>query len=143
MWGELNSANSPISFMVGIPQKYQKIADIGYKIMTKLMSLSSFGLLGTVLDKIGLVRCLGFGINQRQDVFPTKISAIMENKTTAWLASGAVNLLEKTPNAIGYQGKTDEDKKMLKAIQTIQATYQGTLVVVSMEMPVGNLVSTR
>lgn len=141
MWNELNSNDSPISFMVGIPQKYQKIADIGYKIATKLMSLSSFGLLGTVFDKIGLVRCFGLSINHQQDVFPTKISAIMENKTTAWLASGAVNLLKKAPNAIGYQEKTEDDKQMLRSMQTINATYKGALLAVKFEMPVKTLFS--
>ena len=135
MWTELNANHQPISFMVGVPQEYQKVADVAYKIAAKLMNLASFGIMGTIMEKIGLVRCFGFNVSYKQSVYPTEIFAMMKDETTAWLTSGAINLLKKTPSAIGMRAKTEEDRKMLESLQTLSANSKGTLLSVKFEMP--------
>jgi len=134
-WAELNAARQPIAFMIGIPQGYERIAGIGYKIAAKLMNLASFGIIGTVMETIGLVRCVGFAIAHRERVFPTNLVAMMEDEGTAWLTSGAVNLLKKAPSAIGVRPKTEEERKMLESMQTLSASYEGSLLSVKFDMP--------
>lgn len=134
-WAELNGSRQPINFMVGIPQEYQKVADIGYKVAAKLMDLASFGIMGTVMEKIGLVRCMGFSVSHQKNVYPTNLVAMMDSETKAWLTSGAINLLKQAPSAIGTRAKTEDEKEMLKSMQTMSASYNGTLLSVKFDMP--------
>ena len=135
VWTQIDGNRQPISLFIGIPQDYQQIADIAFKVVTKLMDLTSFGLIGKVFETIGLVRSLGFTVSYNKDVFPTKLVAMMDSETKAWVASGALNLLRKAPSAIGLQAKTKEDEKMLKSLQTMSASYKGALLSVKFEMP--------
>jgi len=134
-WAELTASRQPINFMIGVPQEYQKVADIAYKVAAKLMDLASFGIMGTVMETIGLVRCMGFSISHQKNVYPTNLVAMMETETKAWLTSGAINLLKKAPSAIGTRAKTEEEKQMLKSMQTMSASYRGTLLSVKFDMP--------
>jgi len=135
MWTELVASRQPVSFMVGIPQEYQKVADIGYKIAAKLMGLASFKILGTVIEKIGLARSLGFNISYRKGVYPTGLLAMFDSETKAWLASGAVNLLKNAPLAIGTRAKNEEEEKMLQSLQSMSASYKGAILSVKLDMP--------
>lgn len=135
MWSEIRAKSFPINFMVGVPEEYKMVADIAYKVAAKLMNLASFGIIGTVMETIGFVNCFGFNISHRETVFPTQILAMMDSETKAWIASGAVNLLKKAPNAVGMQAKTEEDRQFLESVQTMSATYKKTLLTVNFEMP--------
>lgn len=137
MWTELNAAGraQPISFMVGVPGQYQKAAEIAYKIAAKLMNLTSFGFMGTVMEKIGLMRCLGFNVSHRESVYPTQLFAMMDSETKAWIASGALNLLKKAPSAIGNEPRTEEDRRMMQALETLSASYKGDILSVKFDMP--------
>lgn len=135
MWTELSASRQPVSFIVGIPQEYQKVADIAYKVAAKLMGLASFRILGTVLEKIGLVRSLGFNISYSKGVYPTGLLAMFDSETKAWLASGAVNLLKNAPLAIGTRAKNEEEEKMLQSLQSISASYKGAVLSVKFDMP--------
>jgi len=135
MWSELNAVRQPINFMIGIPQEYQKVAEIAYKVAAKLMNLASFGIMGTVMETIGFVNSMGFSVSHKNRVYPTRIFATMDSETKAWIAAGALNLLKKAPSAIGTQPKTEEEKMGLEALQSMTATYKGTLLSVKIDMP--------
>jgi hypothetical protein len=139
MWTELNSGGGrqqqPISFMIGVPQQYQKVAEIAYKVAAKLMNLTSFGFMGTVMEKVGLMRCLGFNVSHKEGVYPTRLFAMMDSETKAWVASGALNLLKKAPSAIGNQPRTEEDRRAMQALETLSASYRGEILSVKFDMP--------
>jgi hypothetical protein len=142
MWAELSSNRQPISFMLGIPQGFEKVAGIALKVSAKLLNLASFGILGTILETIGLVRSVGFTVSQNEAVFPTQLVAMMEDEGTAWMVSGAVNLLKKAA-AFGLSAKTDAQRQNQAALQTLSVNYRGNLLLVKFEMPVNLLISNR
>ena len=135
VWTQIGGGRQPISFYAGIPPEYQKVADIGFKIATKLMDLASFGLMGTIFEAIGLVRSTGFTVSYKKDAFPTELVAIMDSETKAWVASGALNLLKKAPSAVNLQARTAEEEAMLKSLQTMSASYKKEVLSVKFEMP--------
>jgi len=135
MWTEVNASRQPVSFMIGVPQEYQKVGEIAYKVASKLMNLASFGILGTVMETIGFVNCFGFNVSHKESVYPTQMFAMMDSETKAWIASGALNLLKKAPAAIGTQPRNEEERKGFEALQTLSASYKGVLLSVKINMP--------
>jgi hypothetical protein len=142
MWAELSANRQPISFIVGIPQGFEKIAGIALKVSAKLLNLASFGILGTIMETIGLVRSVGFTVSPNQAVFPTKLVAMLEDEGTAWMVSGAVNLLKKAA-AFGLSAKTDAQRQNQAALQTLSVNYRENLLLVKFEMPINTFISNR
>ena len=135
IWKQLDAARQPIGFYAGIPGNYQKAADLAFTIATKLLGLASFGILGKIFEAVGLVRSVGFTVSYNGGVFPTRMAAMMDSETKAWIASGALNLLKKAPSAIGVKVRNSEEEKMLKALQTLSASYRKEILSVRFEMP--------
>jgi hypothetical protein len=135
VWRKIDAARQPIGFYAGIPQEYQKVADLAFKIATKLMGWTSFGILGKIFETIGLVRSVGFTVSYNKGVLPVELAAMMDSETKAWIAAGALNLLKKAPSAINRKPRDAEEEKMLKALDTMSASYQKEIVSVRFEMP--------
>src|SRR5882757_3471975 len=85
----LLESTAPIKFFIGIPQEYQKVADIAFKIVTKLMSFTGFGLLGTIFDKIGLVQSTGFSVSSGKTHLRVQLVAAMPDAARAEIGAGA------------------------------------------------------
>jgi len=120
---------SPINFFLGVPEEYRGVANFGYKIATTLMSLADFGILSTILDKIGLIQNFGLSINSAHGAFPVHLIAEMSGKTGAYLASGSLNLLKRGASMVA---KTDADRAALKSMTFESA---GNLLSIKMDLP--------
>lgn len=125
----------PITFMLGIPQKYQTTADVAFKIVTKLMDFAGFGPLGTILDKIGLARALGFSISHDGSVYPIELVGLMKDETTTGLISGALNLMKRLPMMVSRDNMSQQERGTLAAIQSMTINSSGTLLSIKFKMP--------
>jgi hypothetical protein len=125
----------PITFMIGIPQKYQATADVAYKVATKLIDFAGLSPLGTILDKIGLARALGFSISRDGSVYPIELVGLMKDETTTGLISGALNLMKSVPMMLSSRSMSQQDKDALDAIQGMSINSSGTLLSIKFNMP--------
>jgi hypothetical protein len=135
IWRQVNLHSSPIKFLITIPQEYQLAAGVVFSVASKLLNMVSFGIVGTIMDQIGLVRAMGMTISAGKAGYPTELVAMMESETKAWITAGAVNLLKEAPSVIGMQARTDADRETLKAVQSLSANYVGELLLVKFVMP--------
>lgn len=135
VWGGIATERRPIMFFAGIPEDYELVAGLAFKVLNKLLNLASFGIVGTILDTIGLVRAFGYAVSYREGFFPTEFVALMESKTKAWIAAGALNLLKKTPAALGIESRNESDKMMLDALQKMSASHRGEALRLKLEVP--------
>jgi hypothetical protein len=125
----------PITFMLGIPQQYQAAADVAYKVATKLIDLSGLSPLGTILDKIGLARALGFSISRSGSVYPVELVGMMRDATTTQFISGALNLMKSLPMMASNGNMSQQDRDAVVAIQSMRISSSGTLLSISFNMP--------
>ena len=128
LFAQLGNA-APIKCVIGVPQEYQKVADIAFKVTTKLMSFTGFGLLGTIFDKIGLIQSAGFSFSKRKDVFPVQLIATMPDVAKAKIGAGALNLLKSLPKWMSSQ--TEENA----ALQSLVVSSNGEMLSVKFNMP--------
>lgn len=135
MLADLNNRAFPISFMIGIPEKYQGVADLTYKVATKLMDVAGLGILGLVMDKVGLARALGFAITHNGRAMPVKLLALMQNETSAELVAGALNLMKGLPSIMPSRNRSRQDQEAIEAIESMTVTNRAALLSIQFEMP--------
>ncbi len=128
LFAQLGDA-APIKCVIGVPQEYQKVADIAFKITTKLMSFTGFGLFGTIFDKIGLIQSAGFSFSKRRDFFPVHLIATMPDIAKAKIGASVLNLLKSLPNWMSSQ--TEENA----ALQSLVVASSGKILSVKFNMP--------
>lgn len=121
---------APINFVIGVPQEYQQVADIAFKVTTKLMSFTGFGLLGMIFDKIGLIQSLGFSVSKGAAVFPVHFIATMPDEIKARFGAGALNMMKGFPSMLG----TNQTQEGL-ALQSLNASSRGKLLSIRFDMP--------
>lgn len=121
---------APVRFAIGIPQKYEKIADVAFKVVTTLMSYTGFNLLGTIFDKIGLIQSTGFSVSKGKTSFPVHLVATMPDAARAKIGAGALNLLKSLPQWMN-SGSTPESA----VLQSLIANSKGKLLSVKFDMP--------
>jgi hypothetical protein len=125
----------PITFMLGIPQQYQATADVAYKVAAKLIDLSGLSPLGTILDKIGLARALGFSISRNGSVYPVELVGMMKDVMTTQFISGALNLMKSLPMMASPRNMSQQDRDSVAAIQSMRISSSGTLLSIRFDMP--------
>ncbi|MBK8149552.1 MAG: hypothetical protein IPK58_15460 [Acidobacteria bacterium] len=135
VWRQIAAERRPIMFFAGIPEDYELVAGIAFKVLNKLLDLASFGILGTIFDTIGLVRSFGYAVSYERGVFPTELVAKLDSEAKAWIAANAIELLKKTPSALGIKPQNDSDKKMFDALRKMSASYNGDSFRLKFEMP--------
>lgn len=111
----------PISFVIGILEKYQAVADLTYKVATKLMNVAGLGILGMVMDKIGLVRALGFAVTHTGRTLPVKLLALMPSEPSAGLVSGTLNLLQGMGQGLLAGRIPPSQQEMLRSLSVTQS----------------------
>lgn len=135
VWPGICCAGGPVAFYLGIPQDYQLVAEIAFKVATKLLDLTSFGIVGTIFETIGMVRSTGFSLSNNGNDLAVRMSAVMESETKAWVAAGALNMLKKAPSAIGMRARTEQEAEMMRAVQTISARNRKEVLSLNFQMP--------
>lgn len=119
----------PVRFFIGVPEEYKEVADFAFKIVTRLLSFASLGIVGMIFDKIGLIQSMGFSIATGRDAFPVQLIAAMPGKTGAAVASGGLNLLKKGARMLG------ENSPERAVMDSMVAGSTGNLLSVKFDMP--------
>lgn len=123
------SPSAPIRFFMGVPQEYQGVANFAFKIFTKMLSFTGLGIVGTILDHIGLIQSVGFSMDSGRNTNPVHCILAMPGKTEASLASGALNLLKRGASMLN---ESNSDKAVLKTMIFVNT---GNLLSIKMNMP--------
>lgn len=135
LFSQLGTSFHPIGFAIGIPQDYQAVADIAVKVTAKLLSFTGLGPLGTILEKLGLVRALGFSVTTSKKGYPVQLVAMMNDEITASLASGGLNLLKNLSASIAGMRNTQQNREAIEALKTMLIINKGAMISVSFSMP--------
>ncbi len=121
--------SAPIRFFMGVPQEFQGVANFAFKIFTKVLSFTGLGIIGTILDHIGLIQSVGFSIDSGRNSNPVHCIFAMPGKTEAGLASGALNLLKRGASMLNH---SETDKAVLKLMVFVNTR---NLLSIKMDMP--------
>lgn len=132
---QLGDGNQAVNFMLGVPPDYQNEADFIVKIVSKLLSFTGFGLLGTVLEKVGAVRALGFSVTNAKNGFPMQLVAALPSENSAALISGGLNFLKNLPRTLMSGGSSTNDKANTEALQSMTFANNGALLSVKFTFP--------
>jgi hypothetical protein len=131
----LGADRQPLSFMMALPEMYQDMADIAFKVGTTVINLAGLSPLGTILDKIGLARALGFSISREGHSFPTQIVALMKDESAAGLVSGTLNLLKSLPLMVSNSRTSPRDSEAMEALRGASVGRKGALLSIKFRMP--------
>lgn len=122
-------SSAPIRFFMGVPEEYQGVTNFAFKLFTKVLSFTGMGIVGTILDHIGLIQSVGFSMASGRNTNPVHCIFAMPGKTEASFASGSLNLLKSGASMLD---RSDTDKTVLKSM--IFANM-GNLLSIKMNMP--------
>ena len=115
----------PISFAMALPPEYQRVAEVGVKVVAALFNISGLGPLGFVIDKIGLPQAIGFAITRSGDNFPVELTAKMKDEQSAALISGTFNLAQSLNLEMFASRMSAADRDRLKNVSVVR---QGTVL---------------
>lgn len=115
----------PISFAMALPLEYQMVGEVAVKVVAALFNFSGLGVLGFVIDKIGLPQAIGFTITRKNDNFPVELLAKMKDEQSAALISGTFNLAQTLNLEMFASRMSAADRDRLKNVSVVR---QGTVL---------------
>ena len=116
---QTSAAQHPITLLLALPQEYQDAADVAVKAAAILLDFTGFSPLGTLLDKVGLARGVGFSFTRRGDTLPLSMVAVMKDEGAASLVSGTITLLKGAASLM--PARNDESPDARRARQTFES----------------------
>jgi hypothetical protein len=101
-----------------------------------LLDFTSFAPLGTLLDKVGLARSVGFSMTHDGDSFPVSFVALMKDESAAGLISGAFSLLKGATSWLpAARGESESNRQMGLAFRNMTVTRASDVVSIKINVP--------
>jgi hypothetical protein len=132
-------SNSSISTLLALPQTYQQAGDIVVKAISLALDFTGLGLLGKVIDKIGLARGLGFSIARKGDTFPVEMVAIMKDATAAGLVSGGFSLLKSAAEFALANSRARSNQEEIEMYKSLSVSAIGADLLIKFSLREKNL----
>lgn len=115
---QTSAAGHPVEMLLALPEEYQDAANVAEKAASILLNFTGFAPLGTLLDKVGLARGIGFSFTRRGNTLPLSMVALMRDEGAASLVSGTLTLLK---GAASWMTTHDESPDARRARQTFES----------------------
>ncbi|MBC7929136.1 MAG: hypothetical protein H7Z38_01050 [Rubrivivax sp.] len=128
-------AGHPVSLMMTLPQEYQDAGDVAVKAAAVLLDFTGLGPLGSLLDKVGLARGVGFSFTRDGDSTPVNLVALMKDEGAASLVSGTLTLLKGAASLLPAHNESPADRQARQVFESMSVVRTREVVSVRLTIP--------
>lgn len=133
---QTSAAQRPIALLLALPQEYQDAADVAVKAAALLLDFTGFSPLGTLLDKVGLARGVGFSFTRRGDTLPLSMVAVMKDAGAASLVSGTITLFKGAASLMpARDGESPDARRARQTFESMTVVRVREVVSVRLTLP--------
>ena len=125
----------PVSLMMMLPQEYSDAADVMVLAASVLLDFAGLGPVGTVLDKVGLARGVGFSFGRAAGGVTVQLFALMRDERAAGLVSGTLTLLKGAASLMKRRAESESDRRARQVFESMNVTRTGAAVSVRLTLP--------
>jgi hypothetical protein len=130
-----SDSQQTLSMVVSIPQAVQDVAGVALDIAADVLDGHHLGPLAEVLKKVCLAKGVSVSMSRRENSFPVEMAVITNNKSSARVLSGSLNVLKSLTKLVPEQELAQMDAAMRQAFESLVIERDGEIVTVKMVMP--------
>gem|GEM_PF-2653794 len=114
----INHQNAPVIFYFIPSQTVVDMAQAGLEATKTIFDILNFGIIGGILEKVGIAEGLSMSLDPSGDKFKIEFSSLMQSETAASLISGSLNLLKSMSGFLSSRANMSPQER--EAINTFK-----------------------
>jgi hypothetical protein len=130
-----SAAADPVSLLMIVPQEYADAGDVMVLAASILLDFAGLGPVGTLLDKVGLARGVGFSFGRGRGGVPLSLVALMRDERAAGLVSGTLTLLKGAASLMPARAEREADRHARQVFESMTVTRTRAAVSVRLTLP--------